>query len=392
MLVNEKVKQAVGLLNEFGIDCWITFVRESSINGDPVLPFLVNADVTWHSAFIINSDGSTKAIVGLYDKKAIEDINIYDVVEGYITGIKEPLLSYLKTINPSKIAINYSKGSEICDGLTYGMFLTLHEFLSEIGFENRLISSERIISALRERKTNYEIDIMKKAIFHTEDIFDKVSGYIKAGLTEEQVAEFMRQEVKKKNIGFSWDESVCPSVFSGPDTADAHYSPTERIIEKGHVLNMDFGVKVENYVSDMQRTFYILKDGETDAPDDVKRGFNTIVNSIEKARLTMRPGVEGYFIDAVCRSFIVEQGYEEFPHALGHQVGRFAHDGTALLGPKWEKYAEKPMQLLEEGMVFTLEPRLTVAGKGVATIEEMVIITKEGAEFLSHPQKKLILI
>jgi len=392
MLVNEKVKQAVGLLNEFGIDCWITFVRESSINGDPVLPFLVNADVTWHSAFIINSDGSTKAIVGLYDKKAIEDINIYDVVEGYITGIKEPLLSYLKTINPSKIAINYSKGSEICDGLTYGMFLTLHEFLSEIGFENRLISSERIISALRERKTNYEIDIMKKAIFHTEDIFDKVSGYIKAGLTEEQVAEFMRQEVKKKNIGFSWDESVCPSVFSGPDTADAHYSPTERIIEKGHVLNMDFGVKVENYVSDMQRTFYILKDGETDAPDDVKRGFYTIVNSIEKARLAMRPGVEGYFIDAVCRSFIVEQGYEEFPHALGHQVGRFAHDGTALLGPKWEKYAEKPMQLLEEGMVFTLEPRLTVAGKGVATIEEMVIITKEGAEFLSRPQKELILI
>lgn len=392
MLVNQKVKQAVSLLKEFEIDCWITFVRESAINGDPVLPFLVNADVTWHSAFIINSDGTSRAIVGLYDKAAIEDINIYDVVEGYITGIKEPLLNYLKTINPAKIAINYSKGSEICDGLTYGMYLTLHEYLSEIGYEKRLVSSEKIVSALRERKTDYEIDTMRKAIRHTEDIFAKVSGYIKAGLTEENVADFMRNEVKAKNIGFSWDESVCPSVFSGPDTADAHYAPTERLIEKGHILNMDFGVKVEDYVSDMQRTFYILKDDETSAPADVQRGFDTIVTSIEKARLAMKPGIPAFLIDAECRSYIVEQGYEEFPHALGHQVGRFAHDGTALLGPKWEKYAQKPFQLLEEGMVFTLEPRLTVEGKGVATIEEMVVVTKDGAEFLSVPQKELILI
>ena len=392
MLVNQKVKQAVSLLNEFDIDCWITFVRESAINGDPVLPFLVNADVTWHSAFIINRDGSSRAIVGLYDKKAIEDINIYDLVEGYITGIKDPLLNYLKSINPAKIAINFSKGSEICDGLTYGMYLTLHEFLSEIGYENRLVSSEKIVSALRERKTDYEIETMKKSIRTTEEIFDKVAGYIKPGLTEEQVADFMRGLVHEKKIGFSWDESVCPSVFSGPDTANAHYAPTERAIEKGHILNMDFGVKIDSYVSDMQRTFYILKDGETKAPEDVMHGFNTIVDSIEKARLAMKPGVPAFIIDAECRSYIVEQGYEEFPHALGHQVGRFAHDGTALLGPKWEKYAQKPMQLLEEGMVFTLEPRLTVKDRGVATIEEMVVVTKDGAEFLSVPQKEIILI
>lgn len=392
MLVKEKVKQAARLLNEFGIDCWITFVRESAINGDPVLPFLVNADVTWHSAFIINSDGTTRAIVGLYDKMAIEDLGVYDLVEGFITGIKDPFLNYMRLINPSKIAINFSKGSEICDGLTYGMYLTLHEFLSEIGYQDRLVSSEKIVSALRERKTTFEIETMKKSIRHTEEIFDKVSGFIKPGVTEAQIAEFMRKEVIKREIGFSWDESVCPSVFSGPDTADAHYGPTGRLVEKGHILNMDFGVKVENYVSDMQRTFYILKDDETEAPAHVQKGFDTIVNSIEKARQAMKPGVPGFMIDAVCRSYIVEQGYEEFLHALGHQVGRFAHDGTALLGPKWEKYAQKPMQLLEEGMVFTLEPRLTVEGCGVATIEEMVVVTSTGAEFLSIPQKEPILI
>jgi Xaa-Pro aminopeptidase len=110
------------------------------------------------------------------------------------------------------------------------------------------------------------------------------------------------------------------------------------------------------------------------------------------AAAALKPGVQGKAIDDVARNFIVSQGYEEYPHALGHQVGRFAHDGTALLGPAWEKYANKPFEPLEESMVFTIEPRLTVPGRGIATVEEMVIITASGAEFLSPPQKELILI
>jgi Xaa-Pro aminopeptidase len=78
--------------------------------------------------------------------------------------------------------------------------------------------------------------------------------------------------------------------------------------------------------------------------------------------------------------------------ALGHQVGRFAHDGTALLGPAWEKYAGKPFKKLEAGMVFTIEPRLTVPGRGICTIEEMVLVTADGCEWLSTPQRGLILL
>ena len=106
----------------------------------------------------------------------------------------------------------------------------------------------------------------------------------------------------------------------------------------------------------------------------------------------MKPGVAGFEIDAVARSIIVGAGYAEFPHALGHQVGRYAHDGTALLGPQWEKYAQKPFQKLEEGMVFTIEPRLTVPGRGVVTIEEMVVVTRDGAEWMGRPQKDIVLI
>jgi Xaa-Pro aminopeptidase len=73
-------------------------------------------------------------------------------------------------------------------------------------------------------------------------------------------------------------------------------------------------------------------------------------------------------------------------------VGRFAHDGTALLGPAWEKYAGKPFKKLEVGMVFTIEPRLTVPGRGVCTTEEMVLVTQTGCDWLSQPQKELLLI
>jgi Xaa-Pro aminopeptidase len=106
----------------------------------------------------------------------------------------------------------------------------------------------------------------------------------------------------------------------------------------------------------------------------------------------MAPGVLGRDVDAVARGVVTKAGYEEYPHGLGHQVGRFPHDGTALMGPPWEKYADKPFRPLESNMVFTIEPRLPVPGRGIVTIEEMVIVTETGAEYLSHPQLELILI
>lgn len=392
MLVQEKVAQAKEILKEFDIDCWITFVRESQINGDPVLPFLVTADLTWHSALIINSDGSTRAIVGLYDQKTVEDTGAWDEVTGFVEGIDEPLKAYLKERNPRNIALNYSVGSEICDGITHGMFLTMQGFLEELGMADRIVSAAEVVSALRQRKTAYELEQMREAIRHTEEIFELVTPFIKAGRTEQEIAAFMKAEVEKRKLELAWEPTVCPAVFTGPDTAGAHYAPGAKPVEKGHILNMDFGVKVNGYCSDMQRTFYILEDGETQAPADVQKGFDTIVTAIAESRLAMLPRGEGIGIDAVAREVVLKNGYEEFPHALGHQVGRFSHDGTAILGPAWAKYAEKPFKKLEPDMVFTLEPRLTVEGRGTATIEEMVVMTDRGAEFLSHPQTELILI
>lgn len=392
MLVNEKVEQAKKILKEFDVDCWITFVRESQINGDPTLAFLANADVTWHSAFIISKSGKTTAIVGKYDVQTIEDLNAYDDVIGFVEGVKEPLKNLLKELSPKQIALNYSEGSEICDGITHGMFVTMQKILSEIEMADRIISAEKLVSALRERKSRTEIENIKEAIRHTEEIFDLVHDYIKPGLTEKEIASFIKREVENRKLEYAWEQTVCPAVFTGPDTAGAHYAPSDKKVEKGHILNMDFGVKVNSYCSDMQRTFYIMKEDESEVPADVQKGFDTIVKSIELSKQGMNPGVEAREIDLIARTTVVNNGYEEFPHGLGHQVGRFSHDGTALLGPAWEKYAEKPFQKLEEGMVFTIEPRLTVENRGVATIEEMVIVNQDGAEWLTSPQKEILII
>jgi Xaa-Pro aminopeptidase len=392
MLIREKVEQAVGILREYGIDCWITFVRESGMLRDPMMDFLCDADMTWHTAFIVAASGETHAIVGEMEKRTVDELEVYGHVTGYVEGIKSDLQEALRAMDPATIALNYSETSEVCDGLTHGMYLTLRDMLAEIGFADRLVSAEKVTSSLRARKTATEIRRMKTAIDNTLDIYALVRGRIRPGTTEKELAAFMRAEVERRKLGFAWDPQHCPAVFTGPDTAGAHYRPTDRKVERGHVLNMDFGVRFEDYVSDIQRTFYVLEEGESEAPEEVMRGFETIVEAIEAARQALQPGVKGVEIDAIAREHIVSRGYEEYPHGLGHQVGRFAHDGTALLGPAWEKYADKPFEPVEADMVFTIEPRLTVPGRGVVTIEEMVQVRPGGAEFLSEPQKELILV
>ena len=391
-LIQEKIAQATGILRELDIPCWLTFVRESGITPDPVMPFLAPAHVTWHSAFILTAAGEARAIVGQYDKKTVEDTGAYTSVESYVQGIKQPLLAALGAIAPGAIAINYSEDSEVCDGLTHGMFLTLRRFLGDIGYADRLVSAEGVISRLRARKTTVELSRIKEAIRLTEQIFGEVGHFLSPGRTEREIGEFVAGRVRERGLEVAWEAGTCPAVFSGPDSAGAHYAPTARRVEPGHVVNMDFGVKFEDYCADLQRTFYMLRPGETKAPAEVQHGFDTIVRSIEASRRALNPGVVGRDVDAVARDIITGAGYAEFPHGLGHQVGRFAHDGTAMLGPAWEKYATRPFVPIETGMVFTIEPRLTVPGYGIATVEEMVVVTATGAEFLSNPQRELILV
>lgn len=391
-MILEKINQSVKILNEKNIDMWMTFVRETGNMKDPMIDMIVGANATWQSAFIITKNGDTHAIVGSLELENMKMVGTYKNIHGYLKSVKEKLLEVLDMYKPSKIAINYSRNSTLADGMTHGLYLELLDHLKDTKYADALISSEDIVAALRGRKSNAEIEMMKQAVTEALKIFDEVTKYLKPGVTEKQVANFVLDLCAKKGLESSWEREFCPSVFSGPDTAGAHAGPTDRVVEAGHVVNMDFGVKVNGYCSDLQRTWYILKPHEDKAPAEVQRGFDVIVESISRSAKELKPGKKGWEIDEIARNYIQIQGYEEFPHGLGHQVGRLVHDGGAMLGPKWERYGNLPMLDVEEGNVFTIEPRLTIPNHGIATIEEEVIVTKDGCEFISPRQKEIYLV
>jgi Xaa-Pro aminopeptidase len=391
MLVHEKIDQAKGILREEEIDIWLTFVRESEVNPDPAMDLILGANCTWQSAFIVPADGKAVAVVGSLDEARIRETGGYEVV-GYTKSIKESLVNRLEGLAPRKIAVNFSENDNMADGLSHGMFLTLQRHLEGTPFSGRLVSSESLIAKLRGRKSPDEIRRIGKNVELTEELFSRVSRIMKPGLTEKDVAAFLLKEVDAEGVETSWERELCPSVFTGPESAGAHAGPTDRRIEEGHVLNIDFGTRSEKYCSDLQRTWYFLKKGEKKAPQAVTRAFETIRDSIALAAEKIRPGMEGREIDALARNHIIGKGYDEFPHALGHQVGQKAHDGGGLLCPEWERYGRLPYLKIEENQVYTLEPRITIGGFGIATAEEIIVVRKNGGEFLSHPQREVILI
>ncbi len=154
---------------------------------------------------------------------------------------------------------------------------------------------------------------------------------------------------------------------------------------------MDFGVQVDGFCSDNQRTWYVLRPGEDEAPDDVKKVFNAVRDGIQAAADVVKPGVKGWEVDAVARTFITDAGFEEYPHALGHSVGRYAHDGGTGFYPRWERYGTKPYGSIHAGNVFTLEFGVR-SPFGYISMEEEILVTEDGYEWVSPPQKELLYI
>ncbi len=391
-MVNEKIDQAIAIMREQGVDLWLTFVRETTSSPDPVLDLLAGAHVVWPSAFVLTASGKAVAIVGSLDMHGVRDAASRYDVKGYVDSVAGPLLELLEEEQPKRIAINYSANDVMADGLSHGLYLILVDYLKGSPWGERLESSEALVAALRGRKSPAELSRIKSAIRETLDIYDQVTAHVRAGMTEREVAAFITDLMEARGLTPAWSADHCPSVFTGPDTAGAHAGPTGRRIEPGHIMNTDFGVRYEGYVSDLQRTWYFLRPGESEAPAEVKRGFATIHGAIQAAAAALKPGVEGWTSDKVARQYIIDAGYDEFPHALGHQVGRSAHDGAGLLCPVWDRYKNLPFLKVEIGQVYTLEPRLTVPGHGVVTIEEMVVVTETGCEFLSEPQRDLLVV
>jgi Xaa-Pro aminopeptidase len=388
-LVQEKVEQAIGVLREQDVDMWLTFVRETSGGGDPILPLIYGLDLTWQSALILTRTDEKIAIVGRLEAEAARRSGAYDTVLQYDQSIQPELISTLNRLQPKKIAVNYSMDDVHADGLTFGMYQLLHQYLKDTPYATRLISAEKLHSALRGRKTPQEIKRIRNSIRTTYRIYEFTFDFIKPGMSEIEVSDFMHRQVEILQVKPAWEAINCPTVNAGPESAIGHIGPTDLTISPGQIVHFDFGVSQDGYCSDIQRVMYFLRPGEQTPPDEVVHGFKTIRTAIEQARKSMKPGAIGKNIDQIARQVVIDAGYSEYPYATGHQLGRLVHDGAGLLGPEWERYGDTPNYLLEAGQVYTLEPGLVVEGFGYIGLEEDVVVTADGAEYLGDPQTEI---
>lgn len=390
-LISEKVEQAIGLLQEKGIDAWVTFVRETDVARDPMLPMIFGQQLTWESALILTRKGDRIAIVGRFDAETARNTGAYSEVLHFDKSIREVIGETISKLDPQQIAVNTSTTDVFADGLTHGMHAKLADYLGE-KYASRFVSSEGIVGSLRGRKTAEELRRLRAAVRSTEELYEDAIAFTRPGRTEIEIHDYVLERTRARGLEPAWDEAGCPVVNSGPDSPIGHAHPTNIKVEPGHIVHFDFGVRQEGYCSDMQRVLYMLKPSETQAPEPVQRGFDTIIAAIRAAMKVMKPGALGADVDAAARNTVLAAGYAEYMHGTGHHLGSAVHDGGGMISPRWGKYGSAPDVPLEAGNVFTIEPGLQVPGYGYINIEEDVLVTEQGAEFLGNPQTELILL
>jgi Xaa-Pro dipeptidase len=387
----EKINQAVGILAEKQVDLWLTFVRETSHNADPALKLISPSDVTWHSAFIITAKGDKIAIAGRYDAENFVRMGTWDQVLRYDQSIAPDLLAVLEKLKPRQIAVNYSESDTAADGLSHGMYRTLQRYFAGKPWE--LISAEGVLSSLRGRKTAGEIARIRAAVALTNEIIEKITAMLRPGLTELEIAQFIHAEYDKAGVVPSWDRGYCPTVTCGPESPVGHVAPSAQYHSKaGQLVRIDQGVVLNDYISDIQRVWYLQPQGETVIPAPVQHAFDSVRAAIEAAAAVLKPGVQGALVDDAARQTITGRGYPEYQHAVGHGIGRTVHDGSTLLGPRWERYGNTPFGIVEVGNCFTLELGVEVPGYGLVSLEEDVLVTASGVEYLGAPQTQLIVV
>jgi Xaa-Pro aminopeptidase len=391
-LVREKLDQAPAILEEHGIDLWLTFVHETQVTPDPCIELIVGTHCTWQSAFLLSRSGERTAIVGRFDAPGVAQAGGYSDIVTYDESVRPVLREAIERLDPQSIALNYAPSDPAADGLTHGMWLVLRETLEGTPYADRFASSAQVVSSLRGRKTSFEIERIREAIAETEEIFALVGVQIRPGVKETDIAAVFHEEVSRRGLGTAWEEGQCPAVDAGPEKEVGHTGPTELETRRGHLVHTDFGVQKDGYCSDLQRMWYLLEEGESEPPEEIVAVWDDVWASMDAGAAALRAGVAGHEVDAAARASLVAAGYEEPKHALGHQLGRAVHDGGTLLAPLWDRYGDAPRGLVEEGNVYTIEYGAPVPGRGYIGLEEDVLVTADGIEWLSTPQRELWLV
>jgi Xaa-Pro aminopeptidase len=396
---NMRRERVLSLLPEammsHSVDLWLIFTRE--LSRDPIASDFAAGDVVGRTAllFALTDEGFQRiAIAASYDMTLLENSGLYDKIMCYgREGISALLRQLIEKFSPKRIAVNTSRDISLADGLSSGMLQFLREALGP-GICEKFVSAEFLIASFRSRKLPKEIDILREAAVITDEIIRRAlsCAVVKPGrTTENDIANFLVRCADE--IGA---QVPFLSVIAG--VSRGHSRPSDRIVRLGDLLRIDFGITYKGYCTDIQRTAYILPEGEQGAPAVIERMWSVCRDALDHQLRTMKPGITGNEIDTIARKLFAKSGFEGPPHGTGHCIGLSVHDAGPLLGPDWpDRYGCMVFLSLEEGQTFAVEPLLyadyaPMGGQIHIGLEEDVVVTASGVDPLHPSQKRLILI
>ena len=258
------------------------------------------------------------------------------------------------------------------DNLTYNFGRQLAEALKKAGLEIEMVPTDGLVEAVRTVKEPGELELILQAVHISDAAISHVVPMIKPGMTELEVAweieKYMREN-QSQPVPFDL------IVAAGPNSALPHAQPSERKIQPGEPVVMDIGAKVGQYASDLTRTICAGK------PDTMfKKVYDTVLGAQLAAIELVKAGMTGEAADNLARIIIKEAGHgDKFGHSLGHGVGLAVHENPRL-GPN-------SADILEDGMVFSIEPGIYIPGWGGVRIEDLVTLEKGKVKVLSKAPK-----
>lgn len=236
---------------------------------------------------------------------------------------------------------------------------------------------DRLTEEMRSVKSEGEITLLRQAQQMTDETFSYILDRIAVGRTEKEVMldmEFFMRRLGSEGVSFDF------IVVSGKNSSLPHGVPTDKKIERGDFLTMDFGAVVGGYHADMTRTVAV---GE--ATDEMRRVYNTVLQAQEKSIRAVKAGMVCRDVDKVARDIIYSAGYEGcFGHGLGHSVGVEIHEN-----PSFNTRCET---VLRPGMIMTVEPGIYLENRFGVRIEDMVAVTDTGCVNLTASEKQLLVL
>ncbi len=239
----------------------------------------------------------------------------------------------------------------------------------------RFASGDEILAGLRMRKDADEVTAMRAAVKIAQNALEATLPVVKEGVSEREIASELTLQLLR--AGSEGELPFAPIVSGGPNSANPHASPSDRKLQLGDLLVIDWGAAFHGYISDLTRTFAI---GEVEA--EFKQIAKIVLEANTAGRAAARPKVSAGSVDAAARKVIEAAGYgAAFFHRTGHGVGMEGHEAPYIRAGN--------ELMLQTGMAFTIEPGIYLSGRNGVRIEDNIIITMNGAECLSDLPREL---